>query len=122
MRGDCSKSAAAHFDFAGTSANWSFLHSFALSLLPFLRVLCVLSGECGSLLSLAASQKIGEQLVSFLCQDRFGMELHPFHRPVPVPDTHDLAVVGPRGDFETGGQAFLFDDQRMIARGSQRVG
>jgi len=50
------------------------------------------------------------------------MELHPLHGQVPVPDTHDLAIVGPRGHFETGGQAFLFDDQRMVARASQRIG
>jgi len=90
----------------------------SVSYLPSLVPLCL--GGCFGIQDI--TQKIGEELVALFGQDGFGMELHPLHRQVPVPDTHDLAIIGPCGQFETGGQAFLFDDQRMIARGSQRVG
>jgi hypothetical protein len=38
--------------------------------------------------------------VAVLGEDGFGMKLHAFHRQLAVPHPHDLAIVGPGGDFE----------------------
>ena len=49
-------------------------------------------------------QEILQQLVSVLRQDGLRMELHALDGQARVPHAHDLAVVGPGGDFQHLGQ------------------
>lgn len=64
--------------------------------------------------------------MAMLGQNGFGMELHAFDVVGFVAHAHDFVdgagfVLGPGGNFQTIGQAGLFDDQRMIAGGGERI-
>ena len=64
----------------------------------------------------ALLEKVGEQLVALLGQDRFRVELHPFDIQCLVPQAHDLidrAVfqLGPGRQFQALGQGFALDYQ-----------
>jgi hypothetical protein len=67
-------------------------------------------------------EEVLQQIVAALGQDRFRVELHPFDGQGPVAQAHDLAVVGPGGDFQAGRQGLALDGQRMVARAGQRTG
>src|SRR5438309_9030993 len=67
-------------------------------------------------------QKIRQQLVAMLGQDGLGMELHAGEWMLPVPQSHDRAILGPGGDLEVGRQGGAFHDQRVIAGGGKRAG
>ena len=59
-------------------------------------------------------------------EDRFGVELHAFYIQGFMSYPHDfvdvaLRVLGPGGDFQAIRQAGLFDNQRVITRGGERV-
>ena len=44
-------------------------------------------------------------------KDRFRVELHGLDGKLAVPDAHDDAVIGFRGDLETGGKACFLREQ-----------
>src|SRR5271157_6545040 len=50
------------------------------------------------------------------------MKLNALDLHFPVPEAHDKAVGRGGGDFEAGGQALTFHNQRMIASGLERIG
>ncbi len=52
----------------------------------------------------------------------FGVELYAFHRQRFVAHAHDLAVVGPGGDFQAVGQCVAVDNQAVIAGAGNRIG
>src|SRR3990167_5914057 len=52
-------------------------------------------------------EEVGQQVVAAFGGDGLGVELHAVHRPGPVLEAHDLAVVGPGGDFQDLGQALF---------------
>src|SRR5712692_5448868 len=80
------------------------------------------SGSAVRLLPLpGVLEKVAEQLVAVLRQDRFGVELDPGQRVVPVTQAHHDAIVGPRGHVEFVGDAFALDHQRMVAGGLERT-
>src|SRR5439155_23312762 len=54
-------------------------------------------------------------------EHRLGMELHPPRLVLFVPERHDLALRRPGHDLEHRRQALALDDQRMVARGLERV-
>src|SRR2546428_261143 len=60
-------------------------------------------------------QKIREQLVAMLGQDRLGVELHAGQRMLPVSQSHHRAILRPRGDLEAGRQVAALHDERVIA-------
>ena len=71
-------------------------------------------------------EEIGQQIMTMLGQDRFGMKLYPLDRQFAVAHTHDLVdaaaiVLGPRGDFQAVRQAALLDHQRVIAGGLEGI-
>ena len=49
-------------------------------------------------------------------QDGFRVELHAFNGQFLMTHAHDLAVVGPCGNFEAIGQRLALDGQRVITR------
>jgi len=49
------------------------------------------------------------------------MELHPLHRNIPVPNPHDLPFLRPGVDAQAVGDGLAPDDERMVARGDERV-
>src|SRR4051812_11037875 len=51
----------------------------------------------------------------------FGGELHPRNGTGLVLHPHDLAVLGPGGDIELGGQGFATDRQAVVARAGEAV-
>src|SRR5260370_24801679 len=61
-------------------------------------------------------QKIAEELHPRAGEDGFGVKLHAFDGKIVVAESHDGAVGGFCGDFEIFGQAFAFDDERMVTR------
>src|SRR5260370_34316162 len=61
-------------------------------------------------------QKIAEELHPRAGEDGFGVKLHTFDGKFLVAESHDGAVGGFCGDFEIFGQAFAFDDERMVTR------
>src|SRR5690606_26196030 len=73
-----------------------------------------------------AIQEVLQQLVTVLGQDGFGMELHAFERQRAVLNAHDLfaravSVLRPRRNLEAIRQRFLLDDERMVARCTERI-
>src|SRR5215217_8604651 len=66
-------------------------------------------------------EEVGQQLVAALGGDRLGVELHAVDRPGAMLHAHDLAVLGPGGDLELGGQAIPFDREAVIARRRERL-
>ena len=50
------------------------------------------------------------------------MELDAFNCVAPVTEAHDDAVVGLGGDHKLTRQGFFLDDERVIARGGERIG
>src|SRR5712671_5243796 len=66
-------------------------------------------------------QKILEQFFSALRQDGLRVELDPKDREFLVLESHDLFFLGMRGDLKRGGQAFSFDEERMVTRGDERI-
>jgi hypothetical protein len=50
------------------------------------------------------------------------VELHTLDFVAAVTEAHDDAVVSFGGDGELAGQGFSFNDERVVARGGQRVG
>src|SRR3569623_231804 len=72
-------------------------------------------------------QKVFEQRMSVLSEDRLRMNLHPLHRVVAMAHAHDLVtlaafVLRPRGHFQAMRQRGLLDDERMITRRLERIG
>ena len=67
-------------------------------------------------------EKLASSCVPVLGQDGFRVELHALDRQRLVAHAHDLAVVGPGGDFEAIRQGFALDHQRVIARGVNGLG
>src|SRR3569623_1116998 len=72
-------------------------------------------------------QKVFEQRMSVLSEDRLRMKLHPLHRVVAMAHAHDLVtlaafVLRPRGHFQAMRQRGLLDDERMITRRLERFG
>src|SRR5687768_13646618 len=67
------------------------------------------------------AQKVGEQLVAVLGQDRLGVKLNALDRQRLMAHTHDLAVLGPGGHLQAIGHALALDDERVIARGLDRI-
>src|SRR5690554_5980353 len=68
----------------------------------------------------SALEKILQQRVAVLGQDRFGMELHAFDRMLAMAQAHDLLDAAafklcPGGDLQAFRQAFALDHQRVIA-------
>ena len=63
-----------------------------------------------------------QELLAGFGEDGFGVELDAFDFVAAVTKAHDDAVVGFGGDGEFAGQRFPFDNERMIARGGERVG
>src|SRR3972149_7634022 len=49
------------------------------------------------------------------------MELHALHLVLLVAHAHDDAVLGPRGYLEHRRQGLALDNERMVARGLERV-
>ena len=69
------------------------------------------------------SRKLRRMRRALVGQDRLGMKLHAVHRPRPVPQAHDRAVLlRPRRHLELGRQPVVGDDQRVIARRQERPG
>src|SRR5262249_24486118 len=64
-------------------------------------------------------QKIPQDDLASICQDRFRMELHALHRQLFVPQSHDQDIRRGSGDFERCRQRVLLDDERVIARGCE---
>ena len=50
------------------------------------------------------------------------MKLNALDLHLPVAQAHDKAVGRGGGDFEAGGQALAFHDQRMVTRGLEGIG
>lgn len=50
------------------------------------------------------------------------MELHTLNFVAAVAETHDDSVIGFGSDGEFAGQRFPFDDERVVARGYERIG
>ena len=50
------------------------------------------------------------------------MKLNALDLHLPVAQAHDKAVGRGGGDFEAGGQALAFHDQRMVTSGLERIG
>ena len=50
------------------------------------------------------------------------MELHPLHQVLPVPQPHDLALVGLRGDLQPAGKRLPPHDERVVPSGLERIG
>jgi len=50
------------------------------------------------------------------------VELHAFDLVVAVTKAHDDAIIGFGGDGELPRQRFPFNDQRVVARGGERIG
>src|SRR5581483_3650038 len=71
---------------------------------------------------LSGIEEILQERLARLGQDGFGMELDPFHRKGLMTDPHDLPILAGRGDLETIGDRFFFNDQRVVAGGSERIG
>ena len=72
-------------------------------------------------------QKISQQIMSMLGQNRLRMKLHAFDIQGFVPDAHDFIqfagfILCPGGYFQAIGQGGLFDDQGMITGGGERIG
>src|SRR5688500_4407328 len=66
-------------------------------------------------------QKILQQRMPMLGQDRLGMELHALHRMLAVPQSHDLLhaailVLRPRRHLQHLRQRRFVDHQRVISR------
>jgi len=67
-------------------------------------------------------QEILEELLTGSGEDGFGVELDAFEFMAAVAEAHDDAVVSFGGDGEFARKRFAFDDERMVARGSERLG
>src|SRR5207302_9096170 len=59
-------------------------------------------------------EEVGQEVVAAFRSDGFRVELHTVHRPDPMPHTHDLAVLGPGGDLDVGGQGLLFHRKAVV--------
>src|SRR5207248_5796717 len=59
-------------------------------------------------------QKIRQQLVAMLGQDGLGMALHAGERMLPVPQSHDRAILRPAGDLEVARQGVALHDQSLM--------
>lgn len=66
-------------------------------------------------------QEILQQLLSFLRQDRLGVELDAVDGICFVTQAHDFAFFGPGGDVETVGQGLTFYDEGMVACRFERI-
>src|SRR5580704_19409088 len=66
-------------------------------------------------------EEVLEELFAAGGEDGFGVELDAFEFGAAVADAHDDAVVGFGGDGEFTRERFSFDDERVVARGSEGV-
>src|SRR5580658_9799526 len=66
-------------------------------------------------------QKILEELETGRRQYGLRVELYTFHPQLSVTQAHNRAVIGFGRDFQGARQRFALDDQRMIARGDERL-
>ena len=64
-----------------------------------------------------SGEKVGQQAVAVLGEDRFRVELYAFHIKVTVPQAHDQSVVGCGDHFQLIGQRRLLDDQGVVTSG-----
>jgi len=62
-------------------------------------------------------EEILQQALAILREDGFRVELHAVDRVFLVHQAHDLAFLGPCGDFEAIRQGLALDDERVVARG-----
>src|SRR6185503_651081 len=100
---------------------------------PFMRSATATPASCAGVMRPALSherassrdghprEEVAEEALALDGQDRLGMELHTLDEELAMADTHDLALVGPGGPHELGGHRRRIDDQRVIARGLERV-
>ena len=61
-------------------------------------------------------EEIPEERLALAREDGLGMELDALHREAPMPQSHDLAVLGPRRHLEIGRQTLVEHDERVVAR------
>src|ERR1700680_2494589 len=54
-------------------------------------------------------------------EDRFGMELDAREWILTMPQPHNRAVIGPRGDLQLGGEILAIDDGREVTGGRKRT-
>src|ERR1700723_2621838 len=66
-------------------------------------------------------QEVFKELKTCVRQHGLRVELHTFYAQLAVAQTHDYAVVGFGGNFECARQRFSIDDERVIARGNERL-
>src|SRR2546426_5759575 len=66
-------------------------------------------------------QKIRQQSLAGVGEDRLGVELHAFGLGLAVAQAHDEPVGRSGGNFETGRETGPLDDERVIARGGEGV-
>ena len=88
---------------AKTPVEQGFFREIAL---PHSRKLAFIRG----LKSRLQIEEVLEELLAVFGEDGFGMELNAVHRIFGVHKSHDFAFGGFRRDFQTGRQAFAFDD------------
>src|SRR6201990_3538447 len=67
-------------------------------------------------------EKIPQERVAMLSEDRLRMELHAKGRMLPVPEAHDFSVIAPRRDFQFWVFRSGLHNQRMIAPRIETVG
>src|SRR3984893_866278 len=65
-------------------------------------------------------QEVREQRMAVFGKDRFWMKLDAREWILTVPQPHDRAVIGPRGDLQLGGQTLAIDDERVVTGGRKR--
>src|SRR5579875_4140850 len=59
--------------------------------------------------------------MSALREHRLRMELHPFDRQIPVPQSHDDAACGSRGDLQVSRQGGFVHGQGMVPSSGERI-
>ena len=80
----------------------------------------------GNFLNTSPLQKIPQQIMPMLSQNRFRMKLYAFNIKLFVAHTHDFiqfarCILSPGGYFQAIGQGGLFDDQGMVTGGGERI-
>src|SRR5580692_8112128 len=74
-----------------------------------------------ALIAFLKGQEIFEELFAGSSEDGFGMELDAFDFVTAMAEAHDDAVGGFCGDGQLARERFAFDDERMVARGCERL-
>src|SRR5712691_1449766 len=62
-------------------------------------------------------EEVAQERLALARQDGLRVELDTLHGQMPMAQAHDLAVLGPRGDLEHGGETLVEHHQRVVARG-----